>query len=92
MIYTWMKKASIFKWKPDPKEFHWNVLYSSLFDILWNMLYWCSIKSIALKINGQTFKYEIDIQALKDTSWMKPCHLARFFLYLKYQTTTVVVC
>ena len=27
-----------------------------------------SMKSITLKINGQTFKYEIKVQALNDTS------------------------
>ena len=32
-----------------------------------------------LKINGQTVKYEIKVQGLKDTSWMKPHYLARFF-------------
>ena len=49
------------------------------FDVPWNMLYWRSMKSITLKINGQTLEYEIKVQALKDTSWMKPRYLARFF-------------
>ena len=38
-----------------------------------------SMKSITLKINGQTFKYEIKAQALKDTSLIRPHYLARFF-------------
>ena len=41
---------------------------------------WRSMKNITLKINGQTFKYEMKIQALKDTSLIKPHYLARFFL------------
>ena len=32
-----------------------------------------------LKINDQTIEYKIIVQALKDTSWMKPCYLATFF-------------
>ena len=32
-----------------------------------------------LKINGQTIKCEIKVQALEDTSWMKPRYLATFF-------------
>ena len=38
-----------------------------------------SMKSITLKINGQTFKYEIKAQALKDASLIRPHYLARFF-------------
>ena len=53
------------------------------FDVPWNMLYWCSMKSITLKINEQTFEYEIKVQALKDTSWMKPHYLAIDFFVLK---------
>ena len=41
------------------------------------------MKSIILKINGETFEYEIKVQALKDTGWMKPHYLARFFFVLK---------
>ena len=48
-------------------------------DVSWNMLYWRSMKSITLKINGQTFKYEIKVQVLKCISWIKLCYLARFF-------------
>ena len=43
------------------------------------MLYWCSMKSITSKINEKTFECEIKVQALKNTSWMKPHYLARFF-------------
>ena len=50
------------------------------FDVPWNMLYWRSMKSITLKINEQTFEYEIKVEALKDTSWMKSRYLARFFV------------
>ena len=57
----------------------------------WNVLYWRSVKSITLKINDQTFKYRIKVQVLKDTSWMKPPYLARFFLCLKCQATAVVL-
>ena len=41
------------------------------------------MKSITLKINGQTFKHEIKVWALKDTSWIKPHYLARFVFVLK---------
>ena len=51
-IHEW-NTSSIFKWKPGPEEFHWAVLLSP-FDILWNMLCWHSMKSITLKMNGQT--------------------------------------
>ena len=37
------------------------------------------MKSITLKVNGQTFKYEIEAQALKDTSSKNSNYLARFF-------------
>ena len=37
-------------------------------------------KYLTVKINGQTFEYEINVQALKDTSWIKPRYLARSFL------------
>ena len=47
--------------------------------IPWNVLYWRSMKSITMKINGQTFEYKIKVQVLKDTSWIKPCYLATFF-------------
>ena len=36
-----------------------------------------------LKINYQTIKHEIKVQALKDTSWMKPRYLVTFFFVLK---------
>ena len=36
-----------------------------------------------LKLNGQTFDYEIKVQALEDTSWMKPWDLARFVFVQK---------
>ena len=39
----------------------------------------CSMKSITLKINDQTFKYKIKVQALKDTSWTKQQYLTKFF-------------
>ena len=29
--------------------------------------------------NGLTFEYEIKVQVLKDTSWIKPSYLAKFF-------------
>ena len=38
-----------------------------------------SMKTITFKINGQTFKYEVKVQALKYTSWIKRYYLARFF-------------
>ena len=44
-------------------------------DVPWNMLYWHS-KNFK---NQQKFEYEIKVQALKDTSWIKPRYLARFF-------------
>ena len=47
-------------------------------DVSWNVLYWCSMKTITLKITGQTFEYEIKVQVLKDTSWFKPHYSARF--------------
>ena len=49
------------------------------FDVSWKMLYWRSMKGKTLNINEQTFEYEIKVQALKDTSWMKPRYLARSF-------------
>ena len=55
-------------------------LLSSLFDVPWNVQYWRSMKSITLNINGQIFEYEITVQALKDTCWMKPRYFAIFFV------------
>ena len=51
--------------------------YIELFP--WNVIYWRSMESISkLKINGQTFEYEIKVQVLKDTSWIRLRYLARF--------------
>ena len=33
-----------------------------------------------LKTNYQTMEYKIKVQVLKNTSWMKPCYLATFFV------------
>ena len=49
------------------------------------------MKSITLKKNGQTIENEIKVQALKDTSSLKPRYLVTFFLHQKYQATIVVV-
>ena len=41
------KTTSISKWKQSAEKFHWAVVVKlSLFDVLWNMLNWCSMKSI----------------------------------------------
>ena len=51
--------------------------YIELFP--WNVIYWRSMESISkLKINGQTFEYEIKVQVLKDTSWIRLRYLVRF--------------
>ena len=50
---------------------------------------WCSMKRAVLTIHEKyniknkwpNIEYEIKVQALKDTSWMKPRYLARSFLY-----------
>ena len=48
MIYIWIKKASIFKWKPGPEEFLWRSMISITLKINGPTLEY-EIKAQALK-------------------------------------------
>ena len=52
MVYTWMKKASIFKWEPGPSN-PVELFYTRSCLMFHEMCYiYAPWKSVTLKING----------------------------------------
>ena len=79
MVSPWIKKQHFLNENRVPRNS--IKLFSShpcLTFHVWHLTGYIGAPWKALKLNGQTFDYEIKVQALKDTSWMKPCDLARF--------------